>query len=124
MARGHQAAHRPVKASWAAVDAHEMQKIRREPLSRCIVIVGLGVLTLWALWALLYETTGLPGLNYLSFGFVSLLLGAILFFASLVGYWRASAGGYPKSDALAAVIISVVTGLLPFIALLEFADYS
>jgi hypothetical protein len=101
-----------------------MPKIRREPLSRRVLSVGLGVLALWALWALLYETTGLPGLNYLSFGFVSLLVGAILLFASLVGYRRASAEEYPKSDALAAMIISVVTGLLPLIALVELADYS
>ena len=101
-----------------------MPKIRREPLSRRVLFVGLVVFALWAIWGLLYETTGLPGLNYLSFGFVSLLVGAILFFASLIGYWRASAGGYPKSDALAATIISVATGLMPLIALLEFADYS
>jgi|SRR5262245_26388872 len=97
---------------------------RREPLARRVLIVGLGVLTLWILWAIVYETTGFPGLNYLILGFVSLPCGAVLLFASLIAYRRARVDGFGKTDALGAILLSVVIGVLPLIMLMEFADYS
>jgi hypothetical protein len=96
----------------------------RDPLARRLLFVGLGVLALWTLWAIVYETTGLPGVSYLIFGFVSLPTGLILLLASGIAYRRASVHGFRKTDALGAILVSVVIGVLPWIMLLNFADYS
>jgi hypothetical protein len=97
---------------------------RHHPLARRVLLVAFGVLALWALWAIVYETTGLPGLNYLTFGLVSLPVGAVLLFTSLIAYHRASVEGFGRADALGAAALSVVIGVLPWVMLLSFADYS
>jgi hypothetical protein len=104
-------------------DPLAMEK-RRDPVARRLLFVGLGLLALWTLWAIVYETTGLPGLNYLAFGFVSLPTGLILLLASGIAYRRASVHGFRKTDALGAIAVSVVLGVLPWIMLLNNADYS
>jgi hypothetical protein len=86
--------------------------------------VTVAVACLWGVWALFYETTGFPGLNYLAFGFVSLPVGAALFVAGLVGYRHARAHGCTTSDAVTAMLISVGIAVVPLAALMEFADYS
>lgn len=96
----------------------------RESLARRVLFLELGVLALWTLWAIVYETTGLPGLNYLSFGLVSLPTGLTLLFVSLIAYRRASVDGFGKPAALGAILVSVVIGVLPLIMLLNSADYS
>jgi predicted membrane channel-forming protein YqfA (hemolysin III family) len=98
---------------------------RREPLSRGVLYLGFGILLLWLVWAALYEATGLPGIDYLSFGLVSVPVGAVFFSVSLVGYARAVAGDYVRRDALQAMLVSAAVAAVPFIALLELAeDYS
>jgi len=99
-------------------------QVRRKPLARRVLFVTLGVLALWMLWAIVYETTGFPGLNYLIFGFVSLPVGAALLLTSLIAYRRARAEGFGETDALGAILLSVVIGVLPSLVLLNFADYS
>jgi hypothetical protein len=100
-----------------------MQKSHHS-LARRVLLVAFGVLALWVLWAIVYETTGLPGVNYLTFGFVSLPVGAVLLVASLIAYHRASVEGFGRADAVGATALSVVIGVLPWIMLLNFADYS
>ena len=95
-----------------------------DPGSRRVLYVGLGIASLWGVWALLYETTGFPGVNYLAFGFVSLPVGAALFVASLIGYTRARAQGRTTTDAVTAMLISVGIAVVPLAALFQFADYS
>lgn len=98
--------------------------MERDPASRRVLYVTVALAGLWGIWALLYETTGFPGLNYLAFGFVSLPVGAALLFAGLVGYGRARAHGCTTSDAVIAMLISVGIAVVPLAALMEFADYS
>ena len=47
--------------------------MERDSVSRRVlyVAVAVAVASLWTVWALLYEATGFPGLNYLAFDFVS-----------------------------------------------------
>jgi hypothetical protein len=96
----------------------------RDSGSRRVLYVALGVVILWGLWCLVYETTGFPGLNYLAFGFVSLPVGAALFIAGLIGYTHARAQGRRTSDAVTAMLVSVGIAVAPLAALVEFADYS
>ena len=98
--------------------------MKRDPTSRRVLYVTVAVACLWGIWALLYETTGFPGVNYQAFGFVSLPVGAALFLAGLVGYWRARVYGCMTSDAVTAMLISVGIAVVPVAALFEFADYS
>ena len=100
-----------------------MRRTRR-PFARRVLVVTLGVLALWLLWAIVYETTGIPGVNYLTFGFVSLPVGAVLLFASLIALRRARVEGCGQADALWAAVLSIVIGVAPSIMLLNFADYS
>jgi hypothetical protein len=95
-----------------------VRTIRRDPWSRGVLVVGLGTLAVWGIWALLFETTRFPPLNYLIFGsFVGLPLGAILLVASLAGYARARVLGYATSDALAAVLTTIVLVLLSYLTI-------
>jgi hypothetical protein len=98
--------------------------MKPDPGSRRFLYVLVAIASLWSAWALVYETTGFPGLNYLAFGFVSLPVGAAFFVASLVGYMRARAQGRTTTDALTAMLISAGIALVPLAALLELADYS
>jgi hypothetical protein len=98
--------------------------MERDPASRRVLYVTVALGSLWGIWALLYETTGFPGVNYLAFGFVSLPVGAALLVAGLVGYGRARAHGRMTTDAVIAMLISIGIAVVPFVALMEFADYS
>ena len=98
--------------------------MKRDPVSRRVLYVTVALGCLWGIWALLYETTGFPGLNYLAFGFVSLPVGALLFVAGVVGYRRSRVHGCVTSDAVTAMLISVVIAVVPLFTLFEFADYS
>jgi hypothetical protein len=98
--------------------------VKRDRASRRVLYVTVALACLWGIWALLYETTGSPGLNYLAFGFVSLPVGAALFVAGLVGYRHARAHGRMTTDAVIAMLISIGIAMVPFVALMEFADYS
>ena len=110
-----------VKARRQRADARPM---RRDRGSRRVLCLGIAIANVWGVWALLYETTGFPGLNYLAFGFVSLPVGAALFVASLIGYMRARARGCTTTDAVTAMLISAGVAVVPLAALVEFADYS
>jgi hypothetical protein len=105
----------------AETDARSME---RDSASRRVLYVALAVAILWGVWCLVYETTGFPGLNYLAFGFVSLPVGAALFIAGFIGYTRARPQGRRTSDAVTAMLVSVGIAVVPFAALVEFADYS
>jgi hypothetical protein len=98
--------------------------MKRAPTSRRVLYVAVAVASLWTVWALLYEATGFPGLNYLAFGFVSLPLGLALFVASSFGYSRAHTERRGTRDALIAMFISAGIAVVPLAALIEFADYS
>jgi hypothetical protein len=98
--------------------------MKSDPPSRRVLYVIVVIACLWGIWALLYETTGFPGVNYGTFGFVSLPVGAALFLASLVGYGRARVHGRMTSDAVTAMLISVGIAVVPLVTLFEFADYS
>jgi hypothetical protein len=98
--------------------------MERDPASRRVLYVSAAVACLWGIWALLYETTGFPGLNYLAFGFISLPVGAALFVAGLVGYSQARVHRCMTSDAVIAMLVSLGIAVVPLAALMEFADYS
>jgi len=98
--------------------------MKHDPASRRLLYVTVVLACLWGIWALLYETTGFPGLNYLAFGFVSLPVGAALFVAGLVGFRRSRAHACVTSDAVTAMLISVGIAVVPLVELFEFADYS
>jgi hypothetical protein len=81
-------------------------------------------MALWLAWGVLYEATGFPGVNYLSFGLVSLPCGAVLFLAS-IAYAHGSPEDHAKADAVAALLGSVAVALVPFVAMLALIeDYS
>jgi len=98
--------------------------MERDSGSRRVLYVALAVGILWGFWCLVYETTGVPGLNPLAFGFVSLPVGAALFLGALVGFRRARAQRRTTSDAVTAMLVSLGIGVVPLVALLQFADYS
>ena len=98
--------------------------MERDPASRRVLYAALALACLWGMWALLYEATGFPGLNYLAFGFISLPVGAALFVAGLVGYRHARVHERMTSDAVIAMLMSIGIGIVPLAALMEFADYS
>ena len=98
--------------------------MKRAPASRRVLYVAVVVASLWTVWALSYEATGLPGLNYLAFGYVSLPLGLALFVAGSFGYSRTRTEGRRTSDAVIAMVISAGIAVVPLAALIEFADYS
>lgn len=98
--------------------------MRRPSASRRVLYVAVAIASLWTLWAMLYEATGFPGLNYLAFGFVSLPLGLALFVASSFGYSRARAERRGTGDAVVAMFISAGIAVVPLAALIELADYS
>jgi hypothetical protein len=98
--------------------------VKRDPASRRVLYVTLALACLWGIWALLYETTGFPGLNYLAFGFVSVPVGGALFLAGLVGYRRSRVHGCMTSDAVTVMLISVGIAVVPLVTLFELADYS
>jgi hypothetical protein len=98
--------------------------VNRDPGSRRVLYLALAIALLWGAWCLSYETTGFPGLNYLAFGFVSPIVGATLFAAGLLRYVRARREGGTTGDATIAMLISLGIAVVPFVALLEFADYS
>jgi hypothetical protein len=72
----------------------------------------------------LYEATGFPGLNYLAFGFVSPVVGTTLFVAGFLRYVLAKKEGGSTRDATTAMFISFGIAVVPFVALLQSADYS
>jgi ABC-type transport system involved in cytochrome c biogenesis permease subunit len=96
----------------------------RDSGSRQVLVLALAVALLWGVWCLSYETTGFPGLNYLAFGFVSPLVGGTLFFAALAQYFRARKERRTTGEAAIAMFISVSIAVVPFVALLQHADYS
>ena len=98
--------------------------MERAAASRRVLYVAVAVSSLWTVWALLYEATGFPGLNYLAFGFISLPLGLALFVASSFGYSRARAERRETRDTVIAMFISAGIAVVPLAALIEFADYS
>ena len=98
--------------------------MERDSVSRCVLYVAVAVASLWTVWALLYEATGFPGLNYLAFGFVSLPLGLALFVASSFAYSRSRKERRGTRDAIIAMFISAGIAFVPLAALIEFADYS
>jgi len=96
----------------------------RDPGSRRVLVLALAIALLWGLWCLMYETTGFPGVNYLAFGLVSPIVGATIFVAGLLQYVRAHKEGRATGDATIAVFVSVGIAVVPFVALLQSADYS
>jgi TATA-box binding protein (TBP) (component of TFIID and TFIIIB) len=96
----------------------------RDPASRRVLALVLAVALLWGLWGVSYETTGFPGLNYLAFGLVSPIVGATLFVAALILFVGAKKQGRSTRDATTAMFISVGIAVVPFVALLQSADYS
>jgi hypothetical protein len=96
--------------------------LKTDAWSRGLVALTVGMLAIWGAWALIYETTGVPGLNYLSFGLISLPIGAILAILSVVGLARTVQTGGSKHRALTALLLSLAVGLVPWIALLTFCD--
>jgi hypothetical protein len=96
----------------------------RDTGSRRVLYLALAIALLWAAWGLSYETTGFPGLNYLAFGLVSPVVGATLFVAGLLLYVSAKKEGRSTRDATTALFISVGIAVVPFVALLQSADYS
>jgi hypothetical protein len=75
----------------------EMRR-RHDTSARRVSYLCVAVMALWLAWGVLYEATGFPGVDYLSFGLVSLPCGAVLFLASII----ASAHGSPEDHAKAA----------------------
>jgi hypothetical protein len=98
--------------------------MERDPGSRRVLCVALALAALWGAWALSYETTGFPGLNYVAFGFVSLPIGGGLFVAGVVAFVRARSRSRRTSDAVAAILVSAALAVAPLVALFEVADYS
>lgn len=98
--------------------------MERDHFSRLVFYIALAVAGLWGVWALLYETTGIPGINYLTFGFVSLPVGSTLFAASFICYLRARTERRATSDAVGTMFLAVGIAVVPFVALLQLADYS
>jgi hypothetical protein len=91
--------------------------------SRAVAALAAGILVVWGLWALVFVTTGFPKLSYLSFGLISLPLGAVLAVLSLVGLAHAVQTGQRTRSALAALFLSLSVGLVPWIALLTICDH-
>jgi hypothetical protein len=98
--------------------------MERDPASRRILYVAVALASLWGLWAVVYEATGFPGLNYLAFGFVSLPVGVTLLGAGFLGYIGARKRRRATTDAVAAMFVAVGIAVVPFAALLQLADYS
>jgi hypothetical protein len=95
-----------------------VRAVQRDWWSRGVLYVALGTLSLWGIWALLYETTRYPPLNYLIFGpFVGLPLAAALFVAGVIGYARSRVEDYATSDALGAILASIMLGVLSYLTI-------
>ena len=98
---------------------------RHDTPARRVFYLCVAVMALWLAWGVLYEATGFPGVNYLSFGLVSLPCGAVLFLASVIAYAHGSQEDHAKADAVAALLGSVAVALVPFVAMLALIeDYS
>jgi hypothetical protein len=107
-----------------AVSWSNESRMSSDPSSRRVLYLALAIALLWGTWGLVYETTGFPGLNYLAFGLVSPIVGASLFVACLFLYVGAKKEGRSTRDATTAMFISVGIAIVPFVALLQSADYS
>ena len=86
--------------------------------------IAVAVASLWTIWAVVYEATGFPGLNYPAFAFVSPPLGLGLFAASSFGYSRSRTERRGTGEAVIAMFVSAGLAVVPFAALVELADYS
>jgi hypothetical protein len=86
--------------------------------SRRLIVVEATTLLLWTAWGLIETVAGPHLLTFLSFGLVSVPVGALLLVLSLMGLAGASQHGRAKRYGVAAACLSFVVGALPFVTLL------
>jgi hypothetical protein len=87
--------------------------------SRRLIAVEVTTLVLWTAWGLLEALAGPPGLTFLSFGLVSLPVGALLLVLSLVGLAGAAQAHQPRRYGVAAACLGCLVAVLPFAMLLS-----
>jgi hypothetical protein len=88
-------------------------------LSRSMLRFTLGILAFWGIWGLVEALTDHFFLFYSfrTFGLISPLVGLFCLVVSIAGLLQVKQRGGPKRYALAAIILSVVIGVVPFLAL-------
>jgi len=102
-----------------------MNRTERDSWARNLLLLSAGLFVAWMAWGVLYDTTGIPGVNYLSFGLVSPPLGLVLAALSLASLVRAARTRQTKRYAVSALAASLGLAIVPWIALLSLAeDYS
>jgi prepilin signal peptidase PulO-like enzyme (type II secretory pathway) len=103
----------PLKAYPPLVD----QSSVRANLSLAAVCLSAGILVLWGVWALFDEATDQVFYSFRSFGLISPLVGLVCLVFSVGGLIQAKRMRGPKRLALAAIVLGVVIGVVPFLAL-------
>jgi hypothetical protein len=93
--------------------------MRIADLSRSMLRFTLGILALWGIWGLVEALTDQFFLFYSSrsFGLISPMVGLFCLVFSVVSLLQAKQRGGPTRYALAAIALSVVIGVVPFLAL-------
>jgi len=86
--------------------------------SRRLIVVETTTLVLWTAWAVVETVVWPDSLSFLSFGLVSVPVGALLLVLSLVGLAGASQRGRTRRYGVAAACLSFVVGAVPFVTLL------
>jgi ABC-type proline/glycine betaine transport system permease subunit len=88
-------------------------------VSRSMLRITLGILALWGVWGLVETLTDRFFLFYTfrSFGLISPLVGVLCLVFSVLGVQQARQLGATKRYALAAIVLSVAVGVVPFWAI-------
>ncbi len=89
----------------------------RANLSLSTLYATVGILALWGVWALFDAMTEHLFYSFRSFGLISPLVGLVCIVFSVCGLLQAKRLRAPQRPALAAIVLSVVIGVVPFIAL-------
>ena len=91
--------------------------MRTADISRAMLLLTSGILALWGAWGLFDAFTDNVFYSFRSFGLIPPLVGLSCLVLSVLGLLQAKHPGWRKRYAVAATVLSVVIGVVPFLAL-------
>ncbi len=91
--------------------------MRTNGFSLSMLRLTVGILGVWGVWGLFDAMTDHVFLSFRSFGLISPLVGLFCLVFSLFGLLQAHQLGASKRHAVAAIVLSVVIGAVPFFVL-------